>query len=155
MSAAAGATGLVGRLAGAAGLDRSLYAELAADTAATPPALRLVTLPGAAHAAGGAMRGLAFGWNPLEGAAYSLQGEIVFFVVTSSAIYLLDRFALGGAASFGRVARPVAFSSVPGFLVLLAAAPSLVWQQAALAVFPSSSPVAWRRASSRCARPSG
>ena len=153
MSAAADATGLVGRPAGAAGLDRSVYAELAADAAATPPALWLVALLAAAHAVGGAIRGLAFGWNPWEGAAFGLQGEIVFFAVTSSAIYLLGRFALGGAASFGRAARPVAFSSVPGFLVLLAAAPSLVWQQAALAVFPSS-PLAWRRASSRCAGPS-
>ncbi len=143
-SAAAGATSLAGRLAGSVRLDRRVYSELAADAAATPQALWLVALLGAAHAAGGAMRGLAFGWNPWEGAAFGLQGELVFFVVASVVIHLLGRFALGGAASYGRVVRPLAFSSVPGFLVLVAAVLSLVSPPAGLAVFPAI--IAWRLA---------
>ncbi|MDP9365084.1 MAG: hypothetical protein M3Q10_12810, partial [Chloroflexota bacterium] len=92
----------------------------------------------------GAARGPAFGWNPWEGAAFGLQGEVVFFVAASLAIYPLGRFALGGAAGFGRVARPLAFSSVPGFLALVAAALSLVSPPAGLAVFPVI--IAWRLA---------
>ncbi len=88
------------------------------------------------------MRGVAFGWNPWEGAAFGLQGEVVFFVIASSAIYLLGRFALGGTATYGQVVRPLAFSSVPGFLVLVAAALSLVSQPAGFAVFPVI--IAWR-----------
>jgi len=141
-SAATGTTSLAGRVAGAARLDGAVYAELRGDADATSQAVWLVALLGAAHAAGGALRGVAFGWNPWEGAAFGLQGEVVFFVIASSAIYLLGRFALGGTATYGQVVRPLAFSSVPGFLVLVAAALSLVSQPAGFAVFPVI--IAWR-----------
>ncbi len=141
---AAAVTGLPGRLAGAARLDRAVYAELRGNTDATPQALWLVALLGVAHALGGLMRGLAFGWNPWEGALFGLAGELVFFVAASSAIYLLGRFALGGSATYGQVVRPLAFSSVPGLLVLVAAALSLVSQPAGVAVFPVI--IAWRLA---------
>ncbi|MDQ3044140.1 MAG: YIP1 family protein [Chloroflexota bacterium] len=129
---------------GALRLDGAVYAELRGDAAASGQAVWLVVFLGVAHGAGGALRGVAFGWNPLEGAAFGLQGEVVFFVVASSAIYLLGRFALGGVATFGEVARPLAFSSVPGFLVLVAAVLSLAWRPAGFAVFPVI--IAWRLA---------
>ena len=141
---AAAAIGLPGRLAGAARLDGAVYAELREDADATPHALWLVALLGVAHAVGGVMRGLAFGWNPWEGALFGLAGELVFFVAASSAIYLLGRFAVGGSATYGQVVRPLAFSSVPGVLVLAAAALSLVSQPVGFAVFPVI--IAWRLA---------
>ena len=49
---AATASGLPGRLAGAARLDGAVYAELRGDTDATADALWLVALLGVAHAAG-------------------------------------------------------------------------------------------------------
>ncbi len=144
MGAVAGATPLASRLAGAIRLDRRVYAELVVDAAATPQALWLVAILGMAHGAGNVVRGLAFGWNPWEGALFGLAGEFIFFVVSSLAIYVVSRFALGAATTYGQVLRPLAFSSAPGFLILVAAALSLFSQRAAFLLFPVI--IAWRLA---------
>jgi hypothetical protein len=90
------------------------------------------------------MRGVAFGWSPWEGALFGLVGEILFFYVTSFVIYVLGRFAFGVPTTYGRVMRPFAFSSVPGFLILVAAALSLVSQPMSVAIFPVI--ITWRGA---------
>ncbi|MDQ3779468.1 MAG: hypothetical protein M3354_02815 [Chloroflexota bacterium] len=140
----AAAATLAIRLAGAVRLDRRIYAELVVDAGATSQALWLVAILGMAHGAGNVVRGLAFGWNPWEGALFGLTGEVIFFVVSSLAIYVLGRFALGATAIYGQVLRPLAFSSEPGFLILIAAALSLLSQRAAYVFFPVI--IAWRLA---------
>ena len=132
------------RLARAACLDRAVYAELRRDPSAHSQALWLVALLGGAHGLGGVIRGIAFGWNPWEGALFGLIGELVFFLVASMVIYVMGRFVFGVPATYGQVVRPFAFSSVPGFLILVAAALSLVSQSASCAVFPVI--IVWRLA---------
>lgn len=132
----------VDRLTGAACLDRAVYAELRWDTSARSQALWLVTLLGIAHGVGGVMRGIAFGWSPWEGALFGLVGELLFFLVTSLVIFVLGRFAFGVPATYGQVLRPFAFSSVPGFLILVAAALSLVSQPMSIAILLAI--ITWR-----------
>jgi hypothetical protein len=73
-----------------------------------------------------------------------VQGEIVFWVGSSFAIYLIGRYLLGSAATYGQVLRPVGFAAVPGLLILVAALASLVGAQ--VVVFAVLVP--WRLATS-------
>lgn len=136
--------GLPSRVARAARLERRLYTEVRSDRTATAPAVTLVALLGLAHGLGGIMRGLAFGWNPVSGALFGLQGEIVFFVAASLGIYLVGRYALGATVTYGQVLRPLAFSTAPGFLILVATLVSLI--QAGAEVVVLALILAWRLA---------
>ena len=129
----------------AARLDGALYEEAKANTTATGPALGIVALVALAHGAGGAVRAAAFGRDPpTEGFLIGAQGEIVFWAGSSFAIYVVGRFLLGSAATYGQVLRPLGFAAVPGLLILLAALASLVGAQ--VAVFAALVP--WRLATS-------
>ncbi len=103
------------RLAGAARLDQAIYAEFADDPDATWSAIWLVTFLGVAHALAGVMRGFAFGWCPLEAAAFGMVGEIAFFVIASLTIFLLGRFVLGASATYRQVLARSPFQPRPGF----------------------------------------
>lgn len=92
------------------------------------------------------MRGLAFDWSPAEGALFGLVGELLFFFVATLTIYVLGRFAMRGTGSYLQVVRLFAYASVPGFLILVAAALSVVSPSAGVAVFPAI--IAWRLAAS-------
>jgi phage-related protein len=81
---------------------------------------------------------------PAEGFLIGVQGEIVFWVGSSFAIYLIGRYLLGSAATYGQVLRPVGFAAVPGLLILIAALASLVGAQ--VVVFAVLVP--WRLATS-------
>ena len=125
-------------------LDGSLYAQGKADPTATARALALVAL---AHGAGEIVRALAFERDPpVEGFLLGVQGEIVFWAVAASAVYLVGRYALGATATYGQVPRPFGFAGVPGLLVLVAALASLLGGGAQILVFAVLAP--WRLATS-------
>ncbi len=129
----------------AARLDGTLYEEVKANTAATGAAFGVMALVALAHGAGGAVRAAAFGRDPpAEGFLLGAQGEIVLWVGGSFTIYLVGRYLLGSAATYGQVLRPLGFAAVPGLLILVAAGASLVGAQ--LAVFALLVP--WRLATS-------
>lgn len=129
----------------AARLDGTLYEEVKANTMATGTALGIVALVALAHGAGGIVRAVAFERDPpTEGFLIGAQGEIVFWVGSSFAIYLVGRYLLGSTATYGQVLRPLGFATVPGLLVLVAALASLVGAQ--IVVFAVLVP--WRLATS-------
>ena len=129
----------------AARLDGTLYEEAKADTTATGPALGIVALVALAHGVGGVVRAVAFGRDPpTEGFLIGVQGEIVFWLGSSFAIYLIGRYLLGSTASYGQVLRPLGFAALPGLLILVAALASLIGAQ--IAVFALLVP--WRLATS-------
>lgn len=114
----------------AARLDGTLYEEVRANTSATGSALGIVALVALAHGAGGIVRAVAFGRDPpMEGFLIGAQGEVVFWMGSSFAIYFVGRYLLGSAATYGQVLRPLGFATVPGLLVLVAALASLVGAQ--------------------------
>ena len=114
----------------AARLDGGLYAQVKDDTTATVRALVVVALVALAHGAGGAIRAVAFERDPLvESFVIGAQGELVFWAVSASTVYLVGRYVLGSTATYGQVLRPFAFAGVPGFLILIAALASLVGAQ--------------------------
>ena len=63
---------------------------------------------------------------PTGGFLIGAQGEIVFWVGSSSAIYLIGRYLLGSTATYGQELRPLGFAAVPGLLIPVAALASLV-----------------------------
>ena len=129
----------------AARLDGTLYEEVKANTTAMGPAFGIVGLVALAHGAGGVVRAVAFGRDPpTEGFLIGAQGEIVFWLGSSFAIYLLGRYLLGSTATYGQVLRPLGFAALPGLLILVAALASLVGAQ--IAVFALLVP--WRLATS-------
>jgi hypothetical protein len=129
----------------AARLDGTLYEEVKANTTSTVSALGVVVLVALAHGAGGFVRAVAFKRDPpAEGFLIGVQGEIVFWVGSSFAIYLIGRYLLGSAATYGQVLRPVGFAAVPGLLIFVAALASLVGAQ--VVVFAVLVP--WRLATS-------
>ncbi len=112
-------------------LDGTLYEEVKANTTATGPALGIVALVALAHGAGGIVRAVAFERDsPTKSFLIGAQGEIVFWVGSSLAIYLIGRYLLGSTATYGQVLRPLGFAAVPGLLILVAALASLVGAQA-------------------------
>ncbi len=114
----------------AATLDAALYAQVKADATATARALLVVALVALAYGAGGAIRAVAFGRDPpAEAFVVGAQGEVVFWAVGASAVYLLGRHVLGSTATYGQVLRPFAFAGVPGLLILVAALASLFGAQ--------------------------
>lgn len=127
---------LPSRVVRAACLDSSLYREVRHDRSATSQALLLVALVALAHGVGGIVRAFAFDWSPIEGILFGLQGELIFFFVTTLAIYLIGRFALGTTATYLEVMRPFGFSVVPGYLIVVASAASALWSGAEAMVLP-------------------
>ena len=114
----------------AARLDGALYDEAKADTTATGPALGIVVLVALAHGVGGIVRAVAFERDsPTKSFLIGAQGEIVFWLGSSLAIYLLGRYLLGSTATYGQVLRPLGLAAVPGLLILVAALASLVGAQ--------------------------
>ncbi len=142
--AARRAVSLPDRAIRAAHLDSRLYAQVRGDRAATGQALRLAAPLALAHGLGSATRGFAFGWHPLTGALFGLQGELLFFAAASGAAYVVGRYPLGGTATYGPVLRPFGFAGVPGILILAAALVSLTRTAAEVAVFAVL--VGWRSA---------
>ena len=70
---------LLSELIRAAILDRSLYAQVKADTRATARALGVVGLVALAHGVSGIIRAAAFEREPpMEGFLIGVQGELVF-----------------------------------------------------------------------------
>ena len=129
----------------AARLDGTLYAEVKANTTATGSALGIVGLVALAHGAGGIIRAVAFERDPpTEGFLIGAQGEIVFWIGSSFAIYLIGRYLLGSMATYGQVLRPLGFAAVPGLLILVAGLASLVGAE--ILVFAVLVP--WRLATS-------
>ena len=135
---------LTGRVVRAARLDGSLYAEVAADSAATGQSLAVVALVALAHGLGGVIRGAYFGWNPASGLLFGVLGEISFFAMASFVIYLVARYVFGAALGYLQVLRPFGFSSLPGLLILIAALASLLETGTQAPVFVVL--VAWRLA---------
>ncbi len=131
----------------AARLDRDLYAQVRVDATATARAVTVVALVALAHGIGGVIRSSAFGRDPLwQGFLFGVYGEIVFWTVAASTVYLVGRHILGCAATYGQVLRPVAFAGVPGLLILVAALASLLGSGAQFLVFAVLVP--WRVAAS-------
>ena len=131
----------------AARLDRELYAEVKTDATATAPALAVVALVALAHGIGGIVRALAFERDPpLESFIIGVQGEIVFWAVAASVVYVVGRYVLGAAATYGQVLRPFSFASVPGLLIVVAALASLLGNGAQVLMFAVLVP--WRLATS-------
>jgi hypothetical protein len=129
----------------AARLDGTLYEEVKANTTYTRSALGIVALVALAHGAGGFVRAVAFKRDPpAEGFLIGAQGEIVFWVGSSFAIYLIGRYLLGRAVTYGQILRPLGFAAVPRLLILAAALTSLVGAE--LVVFAVLVP--WRLATS-------
>jgi len=109
-----------------------------------PPRERL-GLVALAHGVGGIIRAAAFERDPpMESLLIGVQGELVFWVVATSAVYLLGRHVLGASATYGQVLRPFGFASVPGLLILVAALASLLGGGAQVVVFAVLVP--WRLA---------
>jgi hypothetical protein len=127
----------------AARLDSSLYAQVKTDPTATARALVVVALVTLAHSVGGAIRATSFKRDsPLEGFLIGVYGEIVFWAVSSSVVYLVGRSVLGGTATYGQVLRLLSFAGVPGLLILVAALASLLDGGAQIFVFAVLVP--WR-----------
>jgi hypothetical protein len=131
----------------AARLDGSLYAQVKADTTATARALLVVGLVALAHGVGGIIRAIAFGRDPPgESFLIGVQGELVFWAVATSAVYLLGSYVFGTTATYGQVLRPFSFAGVPGLLILVAALASLLGGGAQMLAFAVLVP--WRLAAS-------
>ena len=122
--AGAALSGLLERMLAAARLDPALYSEVREDASAGAQATVVVLLVALAHGVGGAIRALLLGWNPVEGFILGPAGELFFWVAASVVIYLVGRYALGGGATYGQVARPFGFAAAPGLLILVAASAS-------------------------------
>lgn len=135
---------LPSRVVRAARLESSIYREVRHDRSATSQSLLLVGLVALAHGVGGIIRALAFGWSPVEGILFGLQGELIFFFVASMVIYLLGRVGLGVTATYTEVMRPFAFSVVPGYLIVVASIVSALRPGAEAVVLPVI--LAWRLA---------
>ena len=136
---------LLSELIRAALLDGSLYAQVKADAKATARALGVVGIVALAHGVGGIVRAVAFGRDPpVESFLIGVQGEILFWVVAASAVYLLGRHVFGAPATYGQVLRPFGFAGVPGLLILVAALASLLGGGAQVVVFAVLVP--WRLA---------
>ncbi len=131
----------------AARLDRELYAEAKEDATATVRALWVVALVALAHGVGGIIRAVAFERDPpIESFIIGVQGELVFWAVAASVVYLVGRHVLGGTATYVEVLRPFGFASVPGLLIVIAALASLLGNGAQIFVFAVLVP--WRLATS-------
>ncbi len=127
---------LPSRIVRAARLDSSIYREVRHDRSATSQAFLLVGLVALAHGVGGIVRALAVGWSPVESVLFGLQGELIFFFITSLAIYLVGRFALRTSTTYLEVMRPFAFSVVPGYLIVVASVVSALRPGAEATVLP-------------------
>jgi hypothetical protein len=131
----------------AARLDSSLYAQAKVDTTTIARALSVVALLALAHGVGGAIRATAFERDsPFEGFLIGVYGEVVFWAVAASVVYLVGTSVLGGTATYGQVLRPFSFAGVPGLLILVAALASLLDSGAQIFVFTVLVP--WRVAAS-------
>ncbi len=131
----------------AARLDGSLYAQVKVDASTTARALAVVALVALAHGVGGVIRATAFERDsPLEGLLFGVYGEVVFWAVAASMVYLVGRYVLGSTATYGQVLRPFSFAGVPGLLILVAALASLLGSGAQILVFAVLIP--WRLAAS-------
>lgn len=119
-------TSLLRRTSRALRLDRQFYREVQADPSATPHAITIVMLVALAHAAGGMVRGISFGWNPWSGALFGLLGELAFFIVASCVIYATASVVFGAKTPYGAVLRSFGFATTPGLLILVAAGFSLL-----------------------------
>ena len=131
----------------AARLDSNLYAQVKADTTAISRALMVVAVVALAHGVGGAIRATAFERDsPFEGFLIGVYGEVVFWAVSASVVYLVGRSALGSRATYGQVLRPYSFAVVPGLLILAATLVSLLDSGTQILVFAVLVP--WRVAAS-------
>ncbi len=119
-------TSLLHRTGRALQLNRNFYNEVRADLSATPHAVTIVVLVALAHAAGGLLRGIWFGWNPWSGALFGLLGELTFFIVASCVIYGTASVVFGAKTTYGAVLRSFGFATTPGLLILIAAVASLL-----------------------------
>ena len=138
---------LLSELIRAALLDGNLYAQVKADAKATARALGVVGLVALAHGVGGIIRAVAFERDPpMESFLIGVQGELIFWVVATSAVYLLGRHVFGASATYGQVLRPFGFAGVPGLLILVAALASLLGGGAQVVVLAALVP--WRLATS-------
>ena len=126
---------LLDRMIRAARLDANLYGEVRADATATRQALTVVALVALAHGVGGTIRGVSFGWNPVNSFLFGVVGEIAFFSAASLAIYVLGKYILGAKTTYAQVLRPFGFSVVPGLLIVVAALASLPGVGAEVPVF--------------------
>lgn len=134
---------LISNMIRAARLQGSLYAEIKANTTATPQAIAVVALVGLAHAVGASIRSV-FLWSeePVPAFVIALLAEIIFWAVAAFAIYLAGRFLFSSRAHYGQVLRSFGFACVPGLLILIAALVSLPGTGAEVPVFAVLIP--WR-----------
>ncbi len=139
-------SGLVDNMIRAARLQKSLYAEIKANTVATTQAIAVVGLVGLAHGVGGSLRSMfLWGEAPIPAFVVALLAEIVFWAVASSIIYFAGRFLFGARAHYGQALQAFGFACVPGLLIFVVALASLLHADVAMA-FVFAVLVLWRLA---------
>ena len=113
-------------------LDKTVYAEVEADQAATTQAATVVAIVAVVSAVGGAAGALISGGDaPVLGAVAALLsgliGSFVGWLVWSAVTYFVGTSLFGGEADLGEMLRVIGFAQAPQVLGILSFIPCVGW----------------------------
>jgi hypothetical protein len=114
------------RLVGALLLRPATYECLKGDTSAWVPSVSVVFATALAHGLGAVLRAPSQGYAepPLFTFLFGFMGELLLWLGTSASVLLGARLLLPRRVTFGEVARPLGFATIPGMAVVVAGAVS-------------------------------